>query len=52
VADRWTLFGQAEVGGFGIGADSEWSVLAGATYDFSELRHELRLAAPRGGLRG
>jgi hypothetical protein len=36
VADRWTLFGQAEVGGFGIGADSEWSVLAGATYDFSE----------------
>jgi hypothetical protein len=36
VADRWTLFGALEVGGFGVGAQSEWSVLAGATYQFTE----------------
>ncbi|MCV2879363.1 hypothetical protein OE699_10890 [Sedimentimonas flavescens] len=34
--DRWTLFGALEVGGFGVGADSEWSVLAGATYSVSD----------------
>lgn len=36
VADRWTLFGALEVGGFGVGADSEWSALAGATYQFTD----------------
>jgi hypothetical protein len=35
-SDRWSLFGALELGGFGVGADSEWSVMAGATYDFSE----------------
>jgi len=37
VADRWTLFGSAEIGGFGVGADFEWSVLAGARYEVSDL---------------
>lgn len=32
VSDRWDLFGSAEIGGFGIGADLEWSVTAGGTY--------------------
>jgi hypothetical protein len=36
LSDRWSLFGSLEVGGFGVGAESEWSVLAGATYHFSE----------------
>lgn len=36
VADRWTLFGALEVGGFGVGADSEWSALAGATWQVGE----------------
>lgn len=35
-SDRWTLFGALEVGGFGVGADSEWSILAGATYHFTD----------------
>lgn len=35
-SDRWTLFGALEAGGFGVGADSEWSLLAGATYNFTE----------------
>lgn len=36
-SDRWTLFGAFEVGGFGVGAESEWSAIAGATYQFTEL---------------
>lgn len=36
LADRWMLFGALEVGGFGVGADSEWSVLGGASYAFTE----------------
>lgn len=36
LSDRWALFGAVEVGGFGVGADSEWSVLAGASYSFSD----------------
>lgn len=36
VGDRWTLFGALEVGGFGFGADSEWSALAGATWDVTD----------------
>jgi hypothetical protein len=35
-SDRWSLFGTLEVGGFGVGADTEWSVMAGATYNISE----------------
>lgn len=35
-SDRWSLFGTLEVGGFGVGADIEWSVMAGATYNVSE----------------
>lgn len=36
VADRWAVFGAVEAGGFGIGADSEWSVLAGATWQVND----------------
>ncbi|WP_157973530.1 hypothetical protein [Tropicimonas sp. IMCC34043] len=36
VTDRWNLFGSAEVGGFGVGADLEWSLMAGATYSYNE----------------
>lgn len=32
----WTLFGRAEVGGFGVGADVEWGLLAGASYAFND----------------
>jgi hypothetical protein len=35
-SDRWSLFAAIEVGGFGVGADSEWSVLAGATYKVTD----------------
>ncbi|MEM8569967.1 MAG: hypothetical protein AAGG56_03565 [Pseudomonadota bacterium] len=34
--ERWTLSGALEVGGFGIGADSEFSALAAATYEVTE----------------
>jgi hypothetical protein len=36
ISDRWTLFGAAEVGGFGVGADSEWSVVFGGTFRVNE----------------
>jgi hypothetical protein len=32
LAERWELFGSAEVGGFGVGANNESSLLAGANY--------------------
>jgi hypothetical protein len=32
IAERWELFGSAEVGGFGVGANNEWSLLGGANY--------------------
>lgn len=32
----WSAFGMLEVGGFGIGADSEWGFMATANYAFSE----------------
>lgn len=32
VADRWEIFGSAEVGGFGVGAENEWSLVGGANY--------------------
>ena len=35
-SDRWDFFGNAEVGGFGVGADLEWSVMAGATYSVTD----------------
>lgn len=35
-SDRWTLFGAMEVGGFGVGADIEWSAMAGAMHHFSD----------------
>ena len=36
LSDQWTLFGALEAGGFGVGADSEWSVLAGATWQVND----------------
>ncbi|WP_138469330.1 hypothetical protein [Poseidonocella sp. HB161398] len=35
-APSWTIFGNAEVGGFGLGADLEWSVMAGASYALND----------------
>jgi hypothetical protein len=35
LSDQWSFFGALEAGGFGVGADSEWSVLAGATWQVS-----------------
>lgn len=34
--DKWSLTGALEVGGFGVGADHEWSALATATYRVSD----------------
>ena len=34
--DRWVLTSALEYGGFGVGADHEWSAWASATYRFSE----------------
>lgn len=36
LTERWTLFGALEFGGFGVGAESEWSVLAGATWQVTD----------------
>jgi hypothetical protein len=36
LTDRWSIYGAAEVGGFGIGADLEWSLLAGAEYAIND----------------
>lgn len=36
LAERWTLVGLADVGGFGVGADSTWQVSLGAIYEVSE----------------
>lgn len=35
-SDAWSLFGSAEIGGFGAGADFEWSAMAGATWSLGE----------------
>ena len=35
VGDQWTLVGYADVGGFGVGSDLSWQVIAGANYAFS-----------------
>jgi hypothetical protein len=37
VAERWELFGSAEIGGFGVGAENEWSLLVGANYVVNDL---------------
>ncbi|WP_138465699.1 hypothetical protein [Poseidonocella sp. HB161398] len=34
---KWTAFGSADIGGFGAGADLEWTVTAGVNWAFSEL---------------
>jgi len=36
IADRWTLVGYGDVGGFGVGSDFTWQALAGVNYDFSK----------------
>lgn len=36
VADRWTVVGYADIGGFGVGSDLTWQALAGVSYDFSK----------------
>ena len=36
VADRWTLVGYGDIGGFGVGSDFTWQALAGVSYDFSK----------------
>ena len=36
IAERWTLVGYADVGGFGVGSDFTWQALAGVNYEFSK----------------
>lgn len=38
IADRWTLVGYADVGGFGLGSSSEltWQAIGGANYEYSK----------------
>lgn len=36
LADRWTLIGYGDIGGFGVGSDFTWQALAGVNYDFSK----------------
>jgi hypothetical protein len=36
LADRWTLLGYADVGGFGVGSDVTWQVAVTANYQASE----------------
>jgi opacity protein-like surface antigen len=36
IAERWTLLGYADVGGFGVGSKSTWRAIAGANYDYSK----------------
>jgi opacity protein-like surface antigen len=36
VADRWTLVGYGDIGGFGVGSDFAWQAIAGVNYDFSK----------------
>jgi hypothetical protein len=36
ITDRWALIGMADIGGFGLGADFECSLLGGVTYAFSD----------------
>lgn len=36
LAERWTLVGYGDVGGFGVGSDFSWQVSAGVNYDFAK----------------
>jgi opacity protein-like surface antigen len=36
IADRWTLVGYGDIGGFGVGSDFAWQAIAGVNYDFSK----------------
>jgi opacity protein-like surface antigen len=36
IADRWTLVGYGDIGGFGVGSDFTWQAIAGINYDFSK----------------
>lgn len=35
IADRWTLVGYADIGGFGVNSDFTWQLLAGVNYAFT-----------------
>ena len=35
IAERWTLVGYADVGGFGVGSEFSWQAAAGINYEFS-----------------
>ncbi|WP_145962837.1 porin family protein [Mangrovicoccus ximenensis] len=34
---RWSAFGSADIGGFGVGSDFQWSFTAGVNYAFNDL---------------
>lgn len=36
VSPRWNVFGMLEVGGFGTSSSSEWSIMAGASYQIND----------------
>ena len=36
IAERWTLVGYADVGGFGVGSEFTWQAAAGVNYEFSK----------------
>jgi opacity protein-like surface antigen len=36
VNDRWSLTGNGDIGGFGLGSDISWQLSAGAGYDFTK----------------
>lgn len=36
VAPRWSLLGYVDVGGFGVGSDLTWQLLAGGQYDIND----------------
>jgi hypothetical protein len=36
LAERWTLVGYADVGGFGVGSESTWQAAVGINYEFSK----------------
>lgn len=45
LADRWTLSGEADIGGFGVGSDLAWNVQAFLGYKTSLFGRPLTLAA-------
>lgn len=36
INDRWEAFGAADIGGFGVGSEFQWSLTAGLNYAFNE----------------